>query len=130
MRSVSLCGFGVMAVALNACGSDGGSAGVESGPECEPGDCHTSPERDLEDCKTLELNFDKNTTIKKGCYIATASPSLDEDVRLTLAAGVTISFAEGTGLRLKDGQSLVAEGTKDEPVILTGMQRRRAHGMA
>ncbi|HEY6557003.1 MAG TPA: right-handed parallel beta-helix repeat-containing protein [Polyangiaceae bacterium] len=125
MRFVRLCGFGFMAVALNACGSDGGSARVESRPECEPDGCQPSSERDLADCETLELNFDKNTTIKKGCYIATASPSLDEDVRLTLAAGVTIFFAEGTGLQLEDGQSLVAEGTKDDPVVLTGMQQRR-----
>ncbi|MBK7395258.1 MAG: hypothetical protein IPJ34_02875 [Myxococcales bacterium] len=71
-------------------------------------------------CSPLPERFDASTTLVKGCYRASKTPVLGADVTLTIAPGVTILFAENAGLHVSAKQALVAAGTKEEPICLTG----------
>lgn len=76
-------------------------------------------------CQALPDRFDESTTVAKGCYLASTSPILGAGVTLTLSPGVTILFAEHTGLDVNAEQALIAAGTKAEPICLTGDKAER-----
>jgi hypothetical protein len=75
--------------------------------------------------QALPDRFDQSTTLAKGCYHAKKSPILGKGVTLTVSPGVTIIFAEKTGLTVNDDQILKAVGTAAEPICLTGEQGKR-----
>ncbi|MFH1809094.1 MAG: hypothetical protein ABIJ09_10140 [Pseudomonadota bacterium] len=74
---------------------------------------------------TLPTRFDASSTVDKGCYVATQTPRLGNGVTLTLAPGVTILFASGTGLDISADQVLIAAGSVDEPICLSGQASTR-----
>jgi hypothetical protein len=76
-------------------------------------------------CQALPDRFDASTTLAKGCYLASKTPVIGAGVTLTLAPGVTILFAQGTALRFSAEQALIAAGTEEEPICLTGDQAER-----
>lgn len=71
-------------------------------------------------CQALPERFDASTTLEKGCYLASTSPSLGAGVTLTLAPGVTLLFAADTELSVSEDRNLVAVGTAEDPICLTG----------
>ncbi|MGI5864172.1 MAG: hypothetical protein ACOX6T_19250 [Myxococcales bacterium] len=92
-------------------GSDAGSHDADGGEE--------------EHCVPLADRFDEDTTIEKGCYLAERTPVIGDAVRLTLKPGVKVIFSEDVALRFTGEQVLVATGTADEPILLTGAQPQR-----
>jgi hypothetical protein len=92
-------------------------------PECSP-----DPEREIQnpavDCATgavvLQERFEQDTTLHKGCYLAQKTPVIGDAVQLTLEPGVIIVFSEDVGLTFTGDQALVAAGTAEEPILLTG----------
>ncbi len=95
-------------------GGNGGSGGQAAVDACADVDSLRAT------CEALPERFDTSTTLAKGCYRAAKSPDFGAGVTLTIAAGTTILFTEGTRLEVGEGQSLVASGTAVEPICLTG----------
>jgi hypothetical protein len=100
---------------------DGSLAGVDA-PLAIDAETVDLPPLDTAGCSALPKRFDADTVLPKGCYLADASPILAASVRLTLSPGVTILFAQDTGLALSGNQVLIAAGTAAEPILLTGAQ--------
>jgi len=98
---------------------DGGDAGPDGADAGEVVAC-AGIEQMRSSCQALPERFDASTTLAKGCYLASKSPVIAAGVTLTLAPGVTILFAEDTGLAVDADRSLIAAGTAEEPICLTG----------
>jgi hypothetical protein len=79
----------------------------------EPVDCARS-------AVVLQERFEQDTTLTRGCYLAQKTPVIAAAVRLTLEPGVTIVFSEGVAFDFGADQVLVASGTAEEPILLTG----------
>ena len=77
------------------------------------------------ECTELPEQFDQDTTLPKGCYLAQATPKLASGMTLTLAPGVTILFSKNAGLSVSGDQALVANGTEEDPILLTGAEKTR-----
>jgi len=61
-------------------------------------------------------------------YRVTNYISINSGAKLTIEPGVTVEFAEDAGLKVSsDNSVLVAAGTQDKPVILTGQQEIRGY---
>src|SRR5690606_6927892 len=75
-------------------------------------------------CKQFPINISEDTTIPPGCYEVRVVPSMAESVDLTLSAGVTLFFSDGTWLEAGEGGSITALGTSVEPVVFTSHSRQ------
>jgi hypothetical protein len=103
--------------------SDDDSDPVDNGDPAVPPTA--SADGGTTECQELPSRFTSSTTLEKGCYHAAVSPSFDSFVTLTLAPGVTIVFEQDTGLVMRGGPALVAVGTAEAPILLTGAQKKR-----
>lgn len=81
-------------------------------------------EEKKEGCKTLPAQFDASTSLS-GCYLAPVSPVIADGVTITMEPGTVITFAQNTGLWFSGDASLVAVGTSEKPILLTGAQKQR-----
>jgi hypothetical protein len=121
--------------AVVGCGSDptgpggAGGSGGDGGDGGAGGQTPIDPCADVDSlratCQDLPERFDTSTTLVKGCYRANKSPLFGAGVALTISPGTVILFAEGTKLQLGEGQSLIAAGTAEEPICLTGEVAQR-----
>jgi hypothetical protein len=98
-------------------GGDGGAGGEGGGATV---DACANVDELRATCQDLPESFDTSTTLAQGCYRANTSPVLGANVTLTLAPGVTILFAEGAGLETDATQAIVAAGSPELPICLTG----------
>lgn len=110
---------------LSACdetgtGGSGGEGGAGGNGGASPIDACANVEVLRGTCQELPERFDASTTLAAGCYHASSSPVLASGVTLTLAPGVTVIFAEGTGLDVSEDRALVAVGTAELPICLSG----------
>lgn len=120
----------IAALLLSAC-SDNGSARpdarVDSGALPDSGGIGC--DRVQQERASCQMAFPghlaQSTVIAKGCYRAAQTPVLESGVTITLSPGVTILFAEDTGIEVAEGRGLIAVGTKQEPICLAGEQARR-----
>lgn len=107
----------------------GGSGGAEAGPDSSPEAGVVAACSNIEElrptCQALPDRFDSSTTLAKGCYLASKSPVIAAGVTLTLSPGVTILFAEDTKIVVDGDRTLVAEGTEQEPICLSGDKATR-----
>lgn len=102
-------------------GSDAGTDAVaDSSPEAGVVAACSNIEALRPTCQALPESFAASTTLAKGCYLAGKSPTLAAGVTLTLSPGVTILFAEGTRLQVDGDRTLVAAGTTQDPICLSG----------
>ena len=102
-------------------GSDAGTDAVaDSSPEAGVVAACSNIEALRPTCQALPESFAASTTLAKGCYLAGKSPTLAAGVTLTLSPGVTIVFAEGTRLQVDGDRTLVAAGTTQDPICLSG----------
>ncbi|MFA6035046.1 MAG: hypothetical protein WC889_19260, partial [Myxococcota bacterium] len=99
-------------------------AGTDSGVT-DGGVADGGPDAGPEICTDLPARFDQDTTIKKGCYLAKKSPVIAAAVKITLEPGVKVVFSQDTGMTISGNQVLVAAGTVDDPIILTGEGKAR-----
>lgn len=108
-------------------GSSGGGAdsGADSGPEAGVVAACSNLEALRPTCQALPDRFDSSTTLAKGCYAASKTPTIAAGVTLTLSPGVTILFAEDTKILVDGDRTLLAEGTAQEPICMTGDKATR-----
>lgn len=78
-------------------------------------------------CVALPEQFKQDAVLPKGCYLAHKSPNLTAGIKLTLAPGVKIVFDADTGLLISGSTALVALGTAELPIVLTGAQKTRGY---
>lgn len=109
------------AALVAACDGGSPSGGADSGvPDAGTIIACSNREAIRPTCQALPDRFDASATVAAGCYVASTTPILGAGITLTLAPGVTIFFAEGTALEVSEGQTLVAAGTPEAPICLTG----------
>lgn len=61
-----------------------------------------------------------------GCYDYVAQRDLgSNDYELVIEPGTVVGFEEGFGLQIKSRAALIAEGTEEDPMILTGTTKER-----
>lgn len=106
-------------------GSSGADAGNDATPEAGVIAACSNVEELRPTCQALPDSFTASTTLARGCYLASKSPAIGAGVTLTLSPGVTIIFAEGTKLTIEGDRTLLAEGTAEEPICLTGDKAAR-----
>ena len=80
----------------------------------------------LADCLPLD-DIDEDTTLMAGCYLADSNVDVGGDARLTIDPGVTIYFEQDTRLLVGSGAELVAAGTVNQPIVLTGTESTRGY---
>lgn len=107
---------------LSACDETGtgGGGGDGGGGGAAPLDACADVAALRGTCQELAERFDASTAIAAGCYHVSTSPVLAAGVTLTLQPGVTLLFAEGTGLDIGEDRALVAVGTAEQPICLSG----------
>lgn len=78
-------------------------------------------------CETLycentleETTITTDTTIPAGCWRVNENIYVSNNAVLTLSAGTTLQFADGTGLFVQSDGALSAEGQSDGEILLTG----------
>ncbi len=110
-----------------ATGGTGGTAtgGTGGGADAGPIDPCANVDAIRATCGALPSHFAQSTTLPKGCYHADATPTLAAGVTLTISPGTTLIFADGAGLTVEADQALVAVGTQDEPICMTGDTAQR-----
>lgn len=86
------------------------------GPDCN------APER-------LDFNVTDDTTIGESCnrFVADRDVTVRNGATLTIAPGTVIRFASGTGIEVRDGGSIDAAGTCEEPIEFVGTGDQRGH---
>ncbi|MCU0671632.1 MAG: right-handed parallel beta-helix repeat-containing protein [Myxococcota bacterium] len=77
-----------------------------------------------DECQILPERFEASTTLS-GCYEAPVSPVIVDGVTITMEPGTTITFARDTGLWFSGDATLIAVGTAEDPILLTGAEERR-----
>ncbi len=77
-------------------------------------------------CVPFTATLDTDTTIPAGCYNVESDISVD-GVTLTLDPGVTLKFAQETGMTVWASGRLSAVGTADDPIVLTGQEMIRGY---
>lgn len=136
MRRVSL--FSVLALGsalFAACSggtttpTDDAGPGADAGPDAPlPVDpCSEAPKlRAGTDCGTaFPERIEGAVTIARGCYRVKKAPVLAAGAALTIAPGTTLLFAKGAGLDVAENRVLVARGTREAPICLTGEKPER-----
>jgi len=106
----------------SACGSgDGGSTNPPGGRDL-PGARDTS--QDASGAQTLEVNADitGNTTWRAGSTVRLRRYVFVENGTLTIEPGVTVFGDQGSALVITPSARLVAEGTRDAPIVFTSAQ--------
>jgi len=68
------------------------------------------------------LTISENTVLNLPCYTVPGSISVRAPANLTIAAGVRMEFASGGQITVADGASLTANGTAEQPIMLTGAE--------
>lgn len=77
------------------------------------------------DCTTLTSDeVEGGTELDSGCYRAEDGFRIT-DGTLVLQPGTTIEFPEDDGIYVEDAGRLNAEGTEDDPILLTGVDETR-----
>jgi hypothetical protein len=63
-----------------------------------------------------------------GCsdYVVQADIQTNAE-KLTIEPGTVVGFEGGIGMRIRNDASLVAEGTEEDPIVLTGTEKVRGH---
>ena len=86
------------------------------------------------DGRTCELGgrISEDTVLGNGCreYLVTRTVSVDSGATLTVEPGVTVTFASGTGIRVRRDGTLSAVGTETDPITFTGERERRGYWSA
>ncbi len=62
-----------------------------------------------------------NTLLDAPCYDVIGNMQVVEPANLTVAAGTVLRFSSGTRLTVSQGASMTAVGTKDSPIVFTGI---------
>lgn len=76
----------------------------------------------------LEItNITTNTTLSAGTYIAESDVNVSGGATLTLKPGVTIKFASGKVMSIRNDGRLSAVGTAENPIMLTGSEATRGY---
>ena len=70
----------------------------------------------------LPSRFAQDTTIPAGCYVAIRGLRVSEPANLTLMPGVVIKIGSGDEILVDNGASFTAEGTEENPIVLTGLE--------
>jgi len=100
--------------------------GIDAGNDAEPTiDPCANVNAIRATCQALPERFDASTTLAKGCYHAAKTPVLGPNVTLTVSPGTTLIFADETGLDVGETTSLVAAGTRAEPICFTSDKAQR-----
>ncbi|MFO0640282.1 MAG: hypothetical protein U0183_13770 [Polyangiaceae bacterium] len=100
-------------------------ASADASPPVEP--CADAPKlRAGTDCETpFPERIEGATTIARGCYRVKKTPVLAAGAALTVSPGTTLLFAKGAGLDVSENRKLVAKGTREAPICLTGEKAER-----
>jgi len=100
---------------------------VASGQTCMPTDDgngeNDGNNSDIVCTELSDTSIDSDTTLVAGCYLANSSLSVSDGATLTLEPGVTLQFAAGTEMTVGNSSILVANGTADNPITLTGQEQ-------
>lgn len=127
--SVLVLGSAVFAACSGGTTSPIADAGVDAGLDASPAvdPCADAPKlRAGTDCDTpFPERIEGATTISRGCYRVKKAPVLAAGASLTIAPGTTVLFAKGTGLDVSESRKLVARGTPEAPICLTGEKAER-----
>lgn len=86
--------------------------GTDAGPEV----CVNFPER-----------IDANYTVAKGCWLVLKTPVIAAGVAVTMEPGAKLVFSAETALNFGGEQTLTANGTAEQPILLTGALPVRGH---
>src|SRR5699024_5306973 len=73
------------------------------------------------DCPALTSD-DLVGGVLSDCFVAEGDVMVSGD--LVIEPGATLYFGPGYGMSIEEGGSLVAEGTADAPILLTGLEQR------
>ncbi len=107
------------------------SGGTTTPIDNTPTDGLTAPQVDVTNTPcTAELgliSINTDTVVPAGCYIATSGITINEPGNLTLEPGVIIKFRSNNFIDVNQGASLTAEGTPDNPIVLTGTEPTPGH---
>jgi len=68
-----------------------------------------------------EYLVDRLKVVDAGCYLVMRDIKVAEGGSLSFGSGVILMFAAGRELRITAGASLTANGSKDKPVVFTGI---------
>ncbi len=115
---------------LFATGCGGVGSRTQEGPADSGGDdAGKSPPSSCDPATAapLSINYDKDTELPAGCYLAKNIVRVELGATLTLDPGVTIFFAERTRLEIDAESALHAAATNERPILLTGTKRVRGH---
>lgn len=89
------------------------------------------PNHDPDNCNGLldQAVITSNLTLgaDETCYRVTTDITVGQDVDLILLAGTTLMFSQGVGLTVTEFATMAAKGTREEPVIFTGMRKRQGY---
>lgn len=74
-------------------------------------------------CENILLNQDINngTVLQSGCYRVIENLIVNPTKNLTLSAGTILKFDKDIGIEISNNASFTSNGTKESPVVLTGM---------
>jgi len=76
-------------------------------------------------CLPLSEDVSVDTTLSAACYEVSSEINVYNGATLTIMPGVTLKFAQGTGLDIASDGRLDAQGTADNPIVLTGAEAVR-----
>lgn len=67
-------------------------------------------------------SISQDTVLDLPCYRINGDISVAAPANLTIQPGVTLKFASGADLNIRQGASLTADGTADRPIVFTGQE--------
>lgn len=76
-------------------------------------------------CLPFSEDVSADTTLSASCYEVTSDISVSGGATLTIMPGVTLKFAQDTGLDIASDGRLDSQGTADNPIVLTGAEAVR-----
>lgn len=92
-------------------------------------DCGGGEDDDCQLLSTLLPSHDvsASATIPAGCWLVETHLMVYNAATLTLAPGAELRFAAGANLEVDPDSALVAAGTADRPILLTGQAAQRGY---
>jgi len=78
-------------------------------------------------CLPLSGRIDADMSLSAACYEVSSDIRITDGATLAISPGVTLKFAQDTGLSVSSDGRLDAQGTPEDPVVLTGMEPIRGY---